>query len=290
MWRKIITYFQTVRRNWLDFPRRHGTIVGRRYQLQRFIGQGSYGQTYLATDLHTDEQYVVKLNNPSKRQTAITLLRRESDLMQRLHHPQIPRWYDYIEEGKTAVLVMERIEGTTLEAMVVEQNAIFSEEQVIAILRQLGEPLAYLHTTGYVHRDVRIPNVMKQHKSGHYVLIDFGLACKIGEVLPAQLTVALGENFSSLEAGERRDSWHDVKRRTRQSDVGSDIAGLAHFALFLLYTSFTPPDDGVERNWKEELHLSTSFTQWLACALGETDTPFASITQCMAALPQMSRE
>src|SRR5690606_3489423 len=136
------------------------------------------------------------------------------------------------------------------------------EREALKIARSLMEPLGHLHEAGYVHRDVRIPNVMLH--GGEATLIHYGLASGIGEQLPEKLRMGLGElapearsaagRFGGgLAAGKAAgayrpssasaDVWHSVKRRMREPSVASDLYGTGHLLLFLLYASFEAPDD-----------------------------------------------
>ena len=74
--------------------------------------------------------------------------------------------------------------GDTLEDLIFEQDMKYGEDECIEITLQLLKLVRYIHDQGYVHLDLRIPNVL--FKDGRIQLIDFGLARRIGEPLRSQ--------------------------------------------------------------------------------------------------------
>ncbi|MFC4098659.1 protein kinase domain-containing protein [Paenibacillus xanthanilyticus] len=276
-WRKIV-------QQWRDYPLREGAVIARRYRVERFMGMGSYGLAYAAVDAVNGSRVLVKVSKPSKGETSRALLRRESDIMRALDHPQIPRWLDYREERRRSVLAMELIEGVNLEARMMEESAVYDERAAARTVRALLAPLEHLHGRGFVHRDVRIPNVLECRRAGMAApaiyLIDFGLACRIGERLPEALRRALGEDGDP--AGSAGD-WGDVKRRMRRPEPGSDLYGAGHFALFMLYSGYAPEEGADEADWRSELALSAPMRRWLERSLGEGQ-PFRDALECAAEL------
>lgn len=240
MFGTVMQRLRDARRAWRDYPLRTGTVAAGRYRIEAFLGMGSYGQAYRAVETATGAPVLLKTSKPSKGAVGIELLRRESDILRRLSHPGIPAWLDYVRFGRREGVVMELMEGRSLEDRIMEGGRTFAEAEALRILRRLAEPIAYLHAQGFVHRDVRIPNVLE--RDGGVALIDFGLACAIGERLPASLSEALGGTSGM------------VKRRMRFPEPSSDLYGMGHLLLFLLYSGFEPTGDG-ERSWQEELEL-----------------------------------
>ena len=272
---------------WKDYPLREGTALLDRYRLVRFIGMGSYGLAYEGIELATDRHVLLKMNKPSKGELGIQLLRRESALMQRLRHPQIPAWIDYLHLGKKELLVTEFMAGRNLEDTVMEDGVVIEERTALILVRSLVEPLGHLHEAGFVHRDVRIPNVILHE--GVVSLIDYGLACGIGERLPDELLRGLGEqspgerydqprleqrkNAVAIDRSGSPDIWHSVKRRMRAPSVSSDLYGVGHLMLFLLYSGYEAPDDRV-RSWQEELPLAAGTRELIARLLEGGDGGF----------------
>lgn len=106
-------------------------------------------------------------------------IQQEYQVLSRLRHPGILRVYDAGETNGLFYIVMEYLEGETLEAFL-ERAKVASEEMAIRIGRQVAEALDYLHAQGYVHRDVKTSNIFLT-RSGRAVLFDFGTVRRMDE-------------------------------------------------------------------------------------------------------------
>jgi len=280
-----------MRQAWMDYPMREGRTLQGIYRIVRHIGMGSYGLAYEAVDLRSARRVLLKTNKPSKGLIGLQLLRRESDIMKRLRHPQIPAWIDYLRDGRREALVTELVEGRNLEDAVIEEQMAIGERGALAIARSLMEPLGHLHEAGFVHRDVRIPNVILHGDA--VSLIDYGLACGIGELLPEELRRGLGElppaeqpAWRSPGQSESADVWHSVKRRMREPSVTSDLYGIGHLLLFLLYAGFEAPDDRV-RSWQEELPISAGTRELIARLLEGGEEGFRTAQELGAEIDRL---
>ncbi len=120
---------------------------------------------------------VLKKNNS----TLIRLFEQEADILTKLNHPGIPKislgdgYFPITVPHRTQLLhclVMEKVEGDTLQDWV-ESNGSISSEEALNWLRQLLEILEYLHKNKYFHRDIKPSNIMRR-PTGQLVLIDFG--------------------------------------------------------------------------------------------------------------------
>lgn len=248
---KVLVWWKQWRLDWMDYPLRQGMLWAGRYRIEQYIGEGSYGQAYRCTDQLTGERVLLKRSKPSKRAIGRKLLQRESDVMQALHHPQIPRWLGVAVHRRESALVMELIEGDSLERAMSERGQTYTQQQALQVVRELLSPLKHLHAAGFVHRDVRIPNVLACGECIY--LIDYGLACRIGEVqsVEAQTAASKGSEGPSGFA----NGWEAVKQRMRTPETASDLYGLGHLFLFLMYASYEPAEGQEERSWEEELTL-----------------------------------
>ncbi|WP_091188403.1 serine/threonine protein kinase [Paenibacillus catalpae] len=229
----------------MDYPLREGLVWAETYRIEEFLGMGSYGQAYRCTDLRSGTSVLLKRAKPSKRDTGRRLLRRENDILQKLDHPQMPQWLDWAMHRREAALIMAFIDGVNAEQAILLEGRTYTELEALLMVQDLLSPLKHLHEAGYVHRDVRIPNVML-HRENIY-LIDLGLACRIGEKNPDGREEEAPSGFA--------DSWGAVKHRMRQPDRTSDLYGLGHLFLFLMYAGYTPEEGEEERGWEEELTL-----------------------------------
>lgn len=276
----IASQCKEIIKNWRDFPLRTGVLWLNRYRIERFIGMGSYGQTYACTDILLGERVLLKRNLPSKSLVSKQLLERESQILQQLKHPQIPQWIRYEKHGMDEALIMELIEGANLE-QTMEQGRTYSVQEALRILQELLRPLQYLHQLGYVHCDVRIPNAVDNGQCLY--LIDYGLSCRIGEQLPESLRMSLKEpelQKRAREAAIKSGSWRYAKQRMRRPETASDLYGLGHFFLFMMYAGYEYDEGQAERSWQDELKLPLAVQQFVSRLLQCGGTSFDTAKQC----------
>ncbi len=153
----------------------------------RQIGSGGMGQVHRARDAVL-ERYVALKELLVANQAAE--FKKEALLLAGLSHPNIPRVHDYIEEGGRAYLVMEFIEGETLEDYLVQRGGRLPAREVAEIGITLCGVLTYLHTRQppIIYRDLKPANIMRT-PDGYIYLIDFGIA---RTERPGNDTLALG--------------------------------------------------------------------------------------------------
>jgi serine/threonine protein kinase len=97
----------------------------------------------------------------------------EAATLARLNHPHLVRVIDFFEERGNTYLVMDFVEGESLDDRIEREQAL-PESQVLAWANQLLDALAYCHSQGVIHRDIKPPNVIIR-PDGRAVLVDFGL-------------------------------------------------------------------------------------------------------------------
>jgi len=159
-----------------DEPLEPGTLLNKRYEIVKVLGEGNFGVVYQAR-----EKRLVR----GTRQVAIKQLplqsivdcERQADVRALLKHPAIPRLYDYFAAEAYSYLVEELIAGRTLEAVLAAEPGFLPEATVVGWAIQLCDALDYLHTHPYyplIFRDLKPGNVMVD-KAGQIRLIDFGL-------------------------------------------------------------------------------------------------------------------
>ena len=157
-----------------------GSFIDNKYEVLKKIGQGGMSVVYLAMDKRLNKQWAVKelqkytknANNEVVIQSAIA----EANMIKKLDHPALPRIVDIIEEDEVIYVVMDYIEGETLEYVVNNQGAQ-SQDLVIDWAKQLTEVFHYLHTRtpAIIYRDMKPSNVMLK-PDGNIKVIDFGIA------------------------------------------------------------------------------------------------------------------
>lgn len=148
----------------------------------------------------------------SERPQAIQNFLAEARILSRLNHPNLPAFTDFFTEGARYFLVMEYIDGQTLEDMLEENGAPFSERRVLGWARQLCDVLEYLHSQQppIIFRDMKPSNIMLT-RTGRIKLIDFGIA-RLFRRSGGQDTQLLGtpgfappEQYGSAQTDERTD-------------------------------------------------------------------------------------
>jgi serine/threonine-protein kinase len=160
-----------------------GTLLNERYRILRALGSGGMGTVYMAEHLRLDTVVAVKEilgRSGDERRDLYDLAacEREARFLVRLNHPHLPKVTDAFIENDRFYLVMEYIEGTTLEAVVRDAGRRPLEvARVIDWGLQIADVLSYLHAQDppIIFRDMKPANIMLQ-PDGDIRLIDFGIA------------------------------------------------------------------------------------------------------------------
>jgi serine/threonine protein kinase len=168
-----------------------GTVLRHRYVIQKILGQGGFGRTYLALDqerfdeLCVLKEFVVPLQDDSLIEKAKVLFQREANTLYQLQHPQIPRFWAAFEDSQRLFLVQDFVEGKTCRHLLEQrkqQGQAFSEPEVLHLLNHLLPVLSYIHDRQLIHRDISPENIiLKTQQSSENsaftclpFLIDFG--------------------------------------------------------------------------------------------------------------------
>jgi serine/threonine protein kinase len=152
------------------------TVLAERYQLDRSLGNGGMGEVFEATDLTLHRSVAVKLLSPSLVQDEPARARflREARALARVNSPHVVAVYDAGEDDERPYLVMELVEGTTLEHEL-ERSGRLEPARAVAIAKDIASGLASAHEQGIVHRDVKPSNVFLTPSDAAKVG-DFGIA------------------------------------------------------------------------------------------------------------------
>jgi serine/threonine protein kinase len=147
-----------------------------RYGVRGVLGEGAQGVTFEAFDRSSGRLVAIKRFNVAAA-TAwkdVELAEREARVLATLDHPLVPRYVEHFEEGGALYLVMEKVEGETLDAILKRHGAL-PEDEVRRFLACADNALTYLHgrAAPIVHRDVKPRNIVRR-PDGSYVLVDFG--------------------------------------------------------------------------------------------------------------------
>lgn len=175
-----------------------GRLLAGRYRIERRLGEGAAGTVWLARDMRLRGLvWAIKeldFNHlPRQEQAeALTLFNREADMLMRLRHPSLPRVVERLSQDGREYLVMERVEGPTLESILAARGEPLEEPQVSRWGVQICQALEYLHgrTPSILYRDLKPSNVMVP-QTGPIKLVDFGIARPLNPARPGD-TVAYG--------------------------------------------------------------------------------------------------
>jgi serine/threonine protein kinase len=159
------------------------SIIGGRYRVTKPLGGGGMKMVYLAEDMRLASrpcalaEMVDSFTDPTMQQQAVAAFQREADMLAQLSNEHIPRVFDRFSEQNHHYLVMEYVDGTTLEDVLKTSGGKLGEASIIDIAVQVLDTLQYLHNLQppVVYRDLKPSNVMLG-RNGQVKLIDFGIA------------------------------------------------------------------------------------------------------------------
>jgi serine/threonine protein kinase len=166
-----------------------GQLLYDRYQIEKALARGGFGETFLAVDTHlpSKQQVVVKLlnpiyNDPETIQVAQRLFNIEAETLEQLgkDNDRIPSLYAYFEFDGKFYLVQEFIAGTTLTDELSTRR--LSESETITILQEILTGLSKVHSKNIIHRDLKPDNIIRRAKDRKLVLIDFGAVKQVRAV------------------------------------------------------------------------------------------------------------
>lgn len=224
-----------------------GTVIDGKYEILKEIGRGGMSVVYLAMDKHLNKQWAVKeirkKGGGKNDEIVVNSLLAEANMMKKLDHPSLPRIVDIIDNGITIYVVMDYIEGESLDKILNEYGAQ-PEELVVNWAKQLCDALSYLHSQkpSIIYRDMKPANVMLKPE-GNIKIIDFGIAREYKEQNLADTTVLGTKGYAPPE------------QYSGQTDPRSDIFALG-MTMHHLLTGVDPRNGepyAPVRQWNPEL-------------------------------------
>jgi len=161
-------------------PLKDGDIIGNRYEIIRYVGEGGMQYVYQARDRVTER--LVALKTP-KNSSATKRFRRSAIVAAKVNHPNVAKTLDYLKTDSQRFLVEEFIEGSDLKGALLQETAFLDPYLVAKVLHHLAKGVAAAHHAGVIHRDLKPTNIMVM---GGYSLhelkvTDFGIAKMAGE-------------------------------------------------------------------------------------------------------------
>ncbi len=158
-----------------------GNVVGN-YRIERELGEGGMSHVYVGRTVARSEilpegyEVVLKVINEelAGEVTARKRFVKEAHILEKLRHRYITRFYEFINNADSAVLVMELVEGTPVDVLLTERGALPIAD-AIGTAQCLLEALVYAHGKGIVHRDIKPANLIREN-AGVVKVTDFGIA------------------------------------------------------------------------------------------------------------------
>ncbi len=256
-----------------------GSLVDGKYKILNKIGQGGMSVVYLAMNEKANKQWAIKevrkdgvMNFEAVRQGLVA----ETDILKKLSHPNLPSIIDVIDTDDSFIIIMDYIEGNSLNDALNEYGAQ-PQEYVIEWAKQLCDVLGYLHSRvpPIIYRDMKPANVMLK-PDGNVMLIDFGTAREYKEKNLADTTClgtvgyAAPEQFGGMG----------------QTDARTDIYCLGA-TLYHLVTGMNPCEPPYEIKPIRSINpsLSSGFEKIIIkCTQADPNNRYQSAAELMYAL------
>src|SRR5262249_40625787 len=156
--RELVRRAEAARIGQIAMPLATGSRLGP-YEIQSALGAGGMGEVYKARDIRLDRIVAIKVlpetlaADPQFRER----FDREARTISQLDHPHICALYDIGEQDGTSFLVMQYLEGETLEARL--KKGALPLDQALQVATQIADALARAHRAGIVHRDLKPGNI-----------------------------------------------------------------------------------------------------------------------------------
>ena len=216
------------------------TLNNGRYTIEKTLGEGGFGITYLAWDnqiigtkvvIKTLNEIVQKLPDFGKFQKRF---RDEAEQLRKSRHKNIVKFYNSFQEGQLYCIVMEYIEGDNLLDVITKQG-ILPEQKALNYIGQIANALTVIHSKNILHRDIKPENIMLRKNSEEVILIDFGIA---REFIPNQTN-----SFTQFDT----PGYTPIEQYLRKHKPGeyTDIYALAA-TLYVLLTN-SPLPNSIDR-------------------------------------------
>ena len=202
------------------------------YLIDKVLGQGGFGITYLAHDPNLDQFVAVKEYLPmelavrdsdnsvypaseangERYRWGLERFISEARTLAKFKHPAIVRVLSVFEENNTAYMVMEYERGESFQ-QVIDQRKQFTEQELMQILGPLLDGLELIHSHGFIHRDIKPANIYIR-RDGSPVLLDFGSARQALGEQTKSLTSIVSPGYAPFEQyyskSDKQGPWTDI--------------------------------------------------------------------------------
>lgn len=201
-----------------------GTLLhGGTYKIEKILGQGSFGITYLAEHTNLGKKVAIKeffmkelnsrgedgsitgMSDSSLSQNYCQKFKKEAINLSRLDHPNIVRVTDSFSENGTFYYVMDFIEGQNLNDYI--KSHYIDEAEAVNIIKSVADAIIYMHEEKHMlHLDLKPGNVMRRNSDGHVFLIDFGLSKRYSTDGQPETSTTIGlgtAGYAPIEQGNK---------------------------------------------------------------------------------------
>ena len=226
----------------------NGTYV-EEYKIEKELGAGTFGVTYLATDTNLDKQVVIKEYLPNDiaiRQDSVTIMpkskgdvenfeygldsfTKEAKVLAKFNHPNIVKVSRLFHKNGTAYFVMDYDEGEDLQEYI-KRHSSFSEEEILSIIMPILDGLRDVHASDFLHRDIKPGNIYIRNNSSP-MLIDFGASRMAMGIKSKSLSVVLTEGYAPKE------QYSSTSKQGAYTDLYAIGA-----VMYKMATGITPPE------------------------------------------------
>lgn len=165
----------------------------------RVLGEGGMGAAHLALDTRLNRQCVIKeilVRTPEGQRQ----FEREAEILANLDHPNLPKVWDIIDADGQPYIIMQYIEGQTINRLASERSAPLEIHDVLRWAKEILSAVQYLHAKNppVIHRDIKPQNVCISPENKAY-LLDFGIARRLDESHTRTSAQAVTHNYSPIE-------------------------------------------------------------------------------------------
>lgn len=205
-----------------------GTIIEGKYKVLSCIGHGGQSNVYLVLNEKANKSWALKEVRKDGGKDPNVLknnLRAEASILMKLRHPNLPSIIDIIEQEDSFLILMDYIEGITLQKKL-EDEGVQDPEHVVKWSIQIASVLHYLHSQDppIIYRDTKPANIMLK-PDGNIMLIDFGTAREYKKNQTLDTTPLGTEGFAAPEQYEDSEA---------QTDARTDVYGIGATMYYLL--------------------------------------------------------